>query len=62
MGRAERRKDAADEAVRDFAINLLRYVEDGSVVELRHCGFVEELRQAADPERDDESDDEETSP
>lgn len=34
-------------SVRDFANGLMRYVEDGNVVEVRECGFVEELRQAA---------------
>jgi len=49
-------------AVAEFAQGILRYVDDGNVIELRDCGFVEELRQAMragglDPEADDEEED-----
>jgi hypothetical protein len=35
-----------DRAIAEFAQGLLAYVEDGSVVEVRECGFVTELQEA----------------
>jgi len=35
-----------EKAVAAFAKGLLQYVEDENVLEIRQCGFVEELRAA----------------
>jgi len=32
--------------VKDLLKGLLSYIEDGNVVELRECGFIEELKDA----------------
>ena len=52
-------------AVAEFAKGILQYVEDGNVIELHECGFVEELRQAikdggldSDEDEEEEYDDE----
>jgi hypothetical protein len=48
MARIETGKGDAERAVAEFARGLLRYVEDGNVVELREVGFVRELLKAVE--------------
>ncbi len=47
MSWSDHEREISRRAVREFARGLLQYVEDGNVIELRECDFVQELLEAA---------------